>query len=528
MFPSWVISALLVIVGCVAACWVGTSLPEFNAFYDYWYANYGWWFLLFVAVLVTVITIAIFTNNFPMLLAIGMWMPVSLPIGMFKQFPAIALVVIWVGVRLFFRLCLTGTLPYIRSFNYYFLACFAWVVIRFLMNPVHKLGGNVEGGSGVSGATPYFMYVLAGVVVVMVGAILDNREKMVSYIRWSLLLSFIIGLVFLICAFIPATAPFFYAWGIYAAGGMGDNIVRFVQMPAYGLFMLQAAACPALFGLKPWQRIGMVGLALAMLILGGNRSTVLAAVCAVPIILLMRRSTHSLLVYIAIIVCGIIGLHAVISQSQADEISPLVRSLGALDPRIDAMSGAKDSSNWRDEVWQSGISKIMESPLVGKGFGNLPKHLDPNSSDIQQSTDFEVILAGGEAHNGFITAAYAFGIPFTIALTLGILHRFGVCIVSGLRVDKHDSVLRDYYALIASMFASYLINIYAAFDMSITGMWIYISIGFILDRLPRSDAAREAAQAEAGMLPGQYGGQYGQYSRPYAYYGSPKPGPKRR
>ena len=34
------------------------------------------------------------------------------------------------------------------------------------------------------------------------------------------------------------------------------------------------------------------------------------------------------------------------------------------------------------------------------------------------------------------------------------------------------------------MYVSYFVNIYSAFDMSVTGLWIYVAMGFILEHLP--------------------------------------------
>jgi O-antigen ligase len=190
-------------------------------------------------------------------------------------------------------------------------------------------------------------------------------------------------------------------------------------------------------------------------------------------------------------------------------MSPLVRALGIFDSKIDEASGGDASAEWRYEIWQSGIDKIMEHPIIGKGFGNLPKHLDPGSTEVTQSTDFEVILAGGEAHNGFITAAYGFGIPFMLALTAGLFVRFFYQIRMALSADKHDLELRDLHAVLASMYPAYFVGIYSAFDMSVIGLWSYVGLGFILEHLPKSSTARDSLPAtaqptEAYMYPSRY------------------------
>jgi O-antigen ligase len=295
--------------------------------------------------------------------------------------------------------------------------------------------------------------------------------------------------------------------------------------------MIQAALCPDLFRLKrplPWYLIAvtlylcpfalffkrplqvlLLFQGMIMMIVGGNRSTIAAALVAIPVILILRRSTHALAIMIGVAAIGVLALRFSVAELGQGEISPLVRCFGIFDSKIDEASGGTASAKFRYDIWESGMEKIMENPVIGKGFGNLPKHLDPTASDVMTSTDFEVILAGGEAHNGFITAAYGFGIPFMLALTAGLFLRFFSQINMALKSDKHDPELRDLHAFLASMYPAFIVNIYLAFDMSVTGLWIYVAIGFILQHLPRSSSAPDsvptAAQPAAPYLyPSRY------------------------
>ncbi|MEI9998376.1 MAG: hypothetical protein WDO13_04030 [Verrucomicrobiota bacterium] len=125
---------------------------------------------------------------------------------------------------LFFRFCLRGTVLYVRSFNPFLLIVFAWVPIRFLMNPIYKFGASVEGGSGVSGMTPYFNYVVAGFSLVFIGAILTSRAKVLSFMRWSLLTAVLVGIFLSVCAFIPSSTFLLNAMGIWNAGEMAHGV----------------------------------------------------------------------------------------------------------------------------------------------------------------------------------------------------------------------------------------------------------------------------------------------------------------
>ena len=190
----------------------------------------------------------------------------------------------WAVFILFFRLCLMGSLNYLRSYNIFLLIVFAWVPIRFLMNPIHKFGASA-GGSGVSGIAPYFGYAAAGFTIIVMGAILNSRVKVVSFLRWNFIFVMLVGIFLSACAFIPGTAPMLAAMGSFRAGNLGDGIQRLVQLPGYGLFLTEVALCPALFKLKRSHCVVVFLLGLFMMIIGGNRSAMAALFISVPVTL---------------------------------------------------------------------------------------------------------------------------------------------------------------------------------------------------------------------------------------------------
>ena len=485
MIPAWVITFLVVVGGVIGAMWLGATLSNDPI-------GYGVLFLLAVACVLCAAS-----NSFPFLIALALVTPYTPPLPGGMQFPAMGLVAVWMTCILFFRLCLRGYLPYRRSFPWLALIIFAWVPIRFLMSPVHKLGARA-GGVGVSGAMPYFLYLLAPFVLVLLGAVLKDRSEVLSFLRWAMRFSFIIGNVLLACVFIPATAPFLSTF-LYTPGEITEGIQRIVVLPAYGLFLLQAALCPALFRLKPLESILLLVNGLAMIVVGGNRSALATAVLAVPVIFLLRKQRLSLAVTLCLMFAGVGCLKIYLHNLPLQEIPGYMRSFGFIDSRIDKASDGALSAEWRYSVWQAGIDKIKEKPLVGNGFGNLPQHLDSGDP-----SNFEAVVAGGMAHNGYIDAAYGFGIPFAVGLCLVLLWFLFKESIQALTTDKHDPELRDIHAFVASMLAIYPILIYSAADLSTTPMWIYIGVSCILSRLPRSDGR---PISEVGAPTGRYGNE---------------------
>ena len=96
MVPTWVGTLLVLLAGCFLAYFIGATLPDYDV------EIHGVNMQIYIVIVALVCVIAAVTNNFPVLLAIGLWMPFVLPLGMFSAFPTVVLVLIWMAVILFF------------------------------------------------------------------------------------------------------------------------------------------------------------------------------------------------------------------------------------------------------------------------------------------------------------------------------------------------------------------------------------------------------------------------------------------
>jgi O-antigen ligase len=329
------------------------------------------------------------------------------------------------------------------------------------------------------------------------------------YMWWCFIVVLVSGSLLAVCAFIPGMAPVLIKMGAYPAGDIGDGIQRYVELPGYGLFVFEVSLCPALFRLKRWQSVLLFVLGFGMIMLGGNRSALAGAIIVAPVMLFLRGKTHTVVVSIFLMAAAIGAMKFTVDSMDTEQIPKLLRCFGIFDSKIEKASGGDVSANARYGLWKDAMTKIMESPLAGKGFGNLPQHVQ--GSDAQRSNDFEVVLAGGESHNGFINAAYAFGIPFALALSVAMILYFFKEALLALRTDPHDLEMRELHVFIAGMFASYPILIYTAFDLSDGELWIYAAISTIVSRLPRQDN-RPVADAGVALR------KYGEEPRPAGQY----------
>ena len=103
MVPSWALTALIVFAGCILAYVIGATLPNYDV--DVRGVNLQ----VYILVVAVVCTIGAVTNNFPALLAVGTWMPFAVPLAGFSQFPVLIVILAWIGLMLFFRLCQAST-----------------------------------------------------------------------------------------------------------------------------------------------------------------------------------------------------------------------------------------------------------------------------------------------------------------------------------------------------------------------------------------------------------------------------------
>jgi hypothetical protein len=474
MIPSWLRTLACLVCAYLVAVFIGSFLPELGEMEVY------------IVAVVIVCSLCFATNNFPFLLALAIWYPFVAPVPFFKMLPSVSLVILWFLFLAFFRSCVQKSIRASPSCNLFIALTFLWVPVRFLLNPVHKFGGGVVGGSGSTGANAYFLYLFAGLFVVIIGTIIDDREKALGTMRWLLRFAVIFGIGLSICAFIPVTQYFLIAHGIFDAGELAPGVFRIVNLGGYGVFLVGAAFCPALFRLNTFEAIVLFALGCGMIALGGDRGSVLQFIIMLPVILVLRRKFITLFAAVAVGVIGTTVLIGHLDSLPAAEIPGYARVLGLVDSKIEKATGGDASARWRYDLWTRGIERIEESPLMGKGFGNLPASLDSNQlAQGTDSGDYDMVLSIGLAHNAWINAAYGFGIPFALALTVILIQRFIAHVLLSIKTFKFDPELSDFHTYLAAFFASITVGLYTAFDFSIYMLWLYIGMGLVVERTTR-------------------------------------------
>src|SRR5205823_7823584 len=101
---------------------------------------------------------AILAPGYEFFLAFGILCPFAFPIPFIFRFPFIAIILGFCCLKLMFSRGMQKTrLPYLSAFNLSIVALFAWVAIRYCMNPVMP-GLAIGRGSSISGFRGYMDY----------------------------------------------------------------------------------------------------------------------------------------------------------------------------------------------------------------------------------------------------------------------------------------------------------------------------------------------------------------------------------
>jgi hypothetical protein len=167
---------------------------------------------------------------------------------------------------------------------------------------------------------------------------------------------------------------------------------------------------------KPWRMLALVGSIVACLYSGFRSSFLLMLILVlVQFFIEGLHRTKYLLGFLLVLVMCAVGVIAF-----ADKL-PLSaqRCLTILPLDLDraAIEQAKNSTDWRLDMWRALIPDIPKYFWVGKGYALDPKDMYFSQTHISRRIDapYEVSLVAGDYHNGPLTLIIPFGIFGVIA-----------------------------------------------------------------------------------------------------------------
>jgi O-antigen ligase len=254
-------------------------------------------------------------------------------------------------------------------------------------------------------------------------------------------------------------------------------------LPAIGLSLLTLALLPQVNLLGLWPRMFAVALGSAAIVLGGNRATLAMAIVTLLAIAVARRKVKLVVFALCGIAAGLAALYVMGENMKFARGVGFLRVAALVSPRAAQQSEAWQTEVWRKLRWERAMADIRKHPWMGLGYGGLGGIFAYASSEGYEQNLIEIDVAAGSIHNGFLSSARAFGIPFCF-LFIGILvHRTWSHGGQAMRDYRIDPLQGDLHSFVFASLASMPLAILIGADLNNALIWFYISLGLILFRL---------------------------------------------
>jgi hypothetical protein len=218
---------------------------------------------------------------------------------------------------------------------------------------------------------------------------------------------------YLFYIFPPTQLPENFELGVTRLGGVGQ-----AGMAVYLWLMARYGIRGVFLEGKLWRPV-LMALCVALIFLGGFRTTLFLAVLMFVVIFFMEGLHRTWLMPIFVMV-GLLAVVAIIPL--ADKLPFTFQRTLAFMPFLqldtDAKLSADSSTNWRFQMWSALLPQVPKHLLLGKGYAISPEEFNEMMGDTA--------LANGEAskvdasqgslslsndyHNGMLSIVLAFGI----------------------------------------------------------------------------------------------------------------------
>ncbi len=460
-------------------------------------ATENYMLLAFVATLVIVGGLVVMPGYVP-IFVFSLLMPFSLPIPFIWNLPflmiglGICVVKHWLQGGLRQRTLKSGKQSdHFRSATIPIIIFMLWVFFRYCMNP--SLPNFMGWGTNVTGFRSWLSYALCFGVLFYTSRVLNDREGLMSLMRWLAYASIFFVFVFIPAALSksPQVATFFFRLGMYV--DLFDNgFLRFVILPQFGLLLFTLLLLPNLLPVKRTYRYILFVLAVAAIVAGGNRSSLGAAfiiACTIP--LLRGKVLQIMATGFTVLTIVTAGYFLGPKLSQLPHTG-FIRSLALVSPDLAQATGGDANIEWREVRWQRGLEEIRKYPLIGQGYGGIENGL---VSDYQsEEENVEMSVATGSVHNGYIACAVALGVP---AAVLFILILIGQILVNAKRaffMRKKDPVLADVHCFICSYLLASAIGAFFAADMNDAILWFFFGLSIFASQLRSAETRKVLAR----------------------------------
>ncbi len=459
-------------------------------------ANYA--LLIFAATLILVVALVLMPGYIPLFI-FGLLMPFSLPIPYIWNCPFLLIAMgicalkYWLQRGLLQRGLQRDRLSSnFKAVDFSIGLFFTWVFVRYCMKPALP---NVLGfGTNVTGFRSWLNYGLSFCVLLFVGRFIGNRVGVLKLMRWMGYVSifFILILVPVTLSRSPVVGYVFMYLGMYVSTFDSGNL-RFVTLPAFGLFLLSLLLLPSLFKVSRAGWGVIFALAMVAIVLGGNRSSLGMAFIIVTVIPLLRHKYLQ-----TAIIVGIAAVISVAAYVKGPALSQLpntgfLRVFGLVSPALAESSGAAGTLEWREIRWQRAMEEIRKHPFIGEAYGGLENAFESVDPTQSEEASQDISLATGGVHNGYIASALALGIPAAALFVYIIIRHVFLNARRAIRLQKQDPVVGEAHCFVCANLLSYAATIFIGSDLNDPMIWFFFAMSLFLLQLRSREFQRSKA-----------------------------------
>jgi hypothetical protein len=443
-----------------------------------------------ICVVLALLTIPIFLRwHYPML--IFSWNMVA---GLYflPGKPSVMLIMIFLSFGLsFLAFILDRNLKFISVPSVTRPLVFLTIVVLATARFTGGFGLNILGSEAVGGKR--YIMLLSGVVGYF--AITARRippDKARLYVR-LFFLSFSTSLIGLLFAVItPSLYIIFLIFpadvnlGPSIASDSGNAIVRLGGLAVTSIAILwmmfaRYGLTGALDSRRLWRPV-LVMLLASTTLFGGYRSKLIEVILDMAVLFYLEGLVRSRLLPVIILFCALV---AAIVLPFADQLPFSVqRSLAVvpfakIDPSVE--SNARDSSNWRKQMWANVIPEIPQYLILGKGLSIDSRELDQSLQGLNAGADVAAGSAlAGDYHNGPLSVIIPFGIPGVIAFIWFLVAGYRALHRNYLYGDPSmlqiNRVLFAYYIVQVILFFAVIGSLYSGFVNFIAPVGLSIAL----------------------------------------------------
>lgn len=455
--------------------------------------------LLIVAVLGGWAGLMVITRSYIPLLIVGLVSPITVPVPYFASIPFVGMCLMLIALKLFLDRGLLGK----RSTNDLsalpptFMVYFGWVFVRYLVNP--SLPNILGYGRNVTGFRSWLSYALCFILLCVLGRVINTRESLRNAAKWMIYFS--VGFVLLLVS-VSFTKSYRVAGLVSSLGAFvtlySNGFLRFVALGVLGITIMTVAMLPNLFPARPAVRRSAFVVGVAAVVLSGNRGSFGLAFVAMMIILFLQRQYAR--VAIALVASGAVVIMALVLGpllSQTRSLDFLVRPLALISPKLAEATGASENLIWRELQWQLAWENIQKHPIVGRGYIGIENAWDPSALRLSEEAIFEIDLATGLIHNGYLACALALGIPAAIFFLIIFARQIFINARHSQKLRVKDPLMADVHALACAQLVVFSGSIFFGDDLNTPALWFYMALGILATSL----RAKERKQAKAAIAP---------------------------